>query len=80
MDALRSKAQNRGTKSCRGCVGLRQGMLNQAGAADSTPRPLRVLGGGRFYQPPRRQRMTGMVLSMMRRSSRTLWRRMYSRS
>src|SRR3954470_22316200 len=32
------------------------------------------------HQPPRRSRMTGTVLSMMRKSSATDWRRMYSRS
>ena len=39
-----------------------------------------VAGGTVAYHPPRRRRTTGMVLSMMSRSSRRLWRRMYSRS
>jgi hypothetical protein len=32
------------------------------------------------YQPPRRRSTTGTVFSMMRKSSVTDWRRMYSRS
>jgi len=37
-------------------------------------------GAGPAHHPPRRRRTTGMVLSMMSRSSRRLCRRMYSRS
>ncbi len=43
-------------------------------------RPVSPVGFFGAHQPPRRSRMTGRVFSMMRKSSLTDWRRMYSRS